>query len=136
MCASGIPEPTPTHAPNALLMGLGMLKDVERSNAERAAKGTDGMAHPHRHPYRTGGDRRCGREEIRLRHLGRYGEPGPAAWKAMAAGQLNISGVTYAQVMDYVEVVPRGPIKVKGKASCTCTWQRLKPHPARMLRGP
>jgi adenylate cyclase len=31
------------------------------------------------------------------------------------AGKLNISGATYAQVMDLVHVQPRGPIKVKGK---------------------
>jgi len=31
------------------------------------------------------------------------------------AGRINISGPVYAQVMQYIEAVPRGPIKVKGK---------------------
>jgi class 3 adenylate cyclase len=32
-----------------------------------------------------------------------------------AAGRINISGATYALVMDKVRCTPRGPIKVKGK---------------------
>jgi ligand-binding sensor domain-containing protein/class 3 adenylate cyclase len=128
MCASGIPEPTPTHALNALLMGLGMLKDVERSNAERAAKGR--IEWPirigiHTGPVVTGvvGEKKFAYDiwgdTVNLAsRMESHGE----------AGKLNISGVTYAQVMDYVEVIPRGPIKVKGKGELHMYFvARLKP---------
>ncbi|HRP00921.1 MAG TPA: adenylate/guanylate cyclase domain-containing protein, partial [Flavobacteriales bacterium] len=39
MCAAGLPEPSPTHALDAVLMALGMIEAVDRSNAERRARG-------------------------------------------------------------------------------------------------
>ena len=45
------------------------------------------------------------------------------------AGRVNISGTTYAQVMEYVEVLPRGPINVKGKGELNMYFVlRLKPE--------
>ncbi|MCB0763588.1 MAG: hypothetical protein KDB84_02710, partial [Flavobacteriales bacterium] len=45
------------------------------------------------------------------------------------AGLVNISGVTYAQVMEYVEARPRGPIKVKGKGELHMYFVlRLRPE--------
>lgn len=115
MCASGIPEPDPAHALNALLMGLAMLEAVEKSNADRERKGMTewpvrigihtgpvvaGVVGEKKFAYDIWGD------TVNLAsRMESHGE----------AGRLNISGVTYAQVMDYVEVAPRGPIKVKGK---------------------
>jgi hypothetical protein len=45
------------------------------------------------------------------------------------AGQVNISGPVYAQVMDLVVVRPRGPIKVKGKGEVQMYFvERLRPE--------
>jgi len=42
---------------------------------------------------------------------------------------VNISGPVYAQVMEYVDVQPRGPIKVKGKGEMQMYFAlRLKPQ--------
>ncbi len=128
MCASGIPQATPAHALNALLMGLGMLQAVERSNAERAKKGVTvwpirigihtgpvvaGVVGEKKFAYDIWGD------TVNLAsRMESHGE----------AGKLNISGVTYAHVMDYVDVLPRGPIKVKGKGELHMYFvTRLKP---------
>jgi len=115
LCASGIPEPNAAHALNAVLMGLAMLDAVERSNADRAERGATkwpirigihtgplvaGVVSEKKFAYDIWGD------TVNLAsRLESHGE----------AGHLNISGATYAQVMDYVEATPRGPIKVKGK---------------------
>ena len=115
MCASGIPEPKATHALDAVLMGLAMLDAVERSNAERDRKGMTewpirigihtgpvvaGVVGEKKFAYDIWGD------TVNLAsRMESHGE----------AGRLNISGTTYAQLMDYLDVVPRGPIKVKGK---------------------
>ncbi|MBL7940186.1 MAG: hypothetical protein JNL43_12560 [Flavobacteriales bacterium] len=115
MCASGIPEPKATHALDAVLMGLAMLDAVDRSNAERDRKGMTewpirigihtgpvvaGVVGEKKFAYDIWGD------TVNLAsRMESHGE----------AGRLNISGTTYAQLMDYLDVVPRGPIKVKGK---------------------
>ncbi|HRO99524.1 MAG TPA: adenylate/guanylate cyclase domain-containing protein, partial [Flavobacteriales bacterium] len=45
------------------------------------------------------------------------------------AGQVNVSGPVYAQVMDFVEALPRGPIQVKGKGQLQMYFiLRLKPQ--------
>lgn len=115
MCASGIPEPKATHALDAVLMGLAMLDAVDKSNAERDRKGMTewpirigihtgpvvaGVVGEKKFAYDIWGD------TVNLAsRMESHGE----------AGRLNISGTTYAQVMDYIDAVPRGPIKVKGK---------------------
>jgi len=115
MCASGIPEPQATHALDAMLMGLAMLEAVEKSNADRERKGMTewpvrigihtgpvvaGVVGEKKFAYDIWGD------TVNLAsRMESHGE----------AGRLNISGTTYAQLMDYVDVMPRGPIKVKGK---------------------
>jgi class 3 adenylate cyclase len=129
MCASGLPEPTKTHALNAVLMGLGMIEAVERSNLDRARKGLTewpvrvgihtgpvvaGVVGEKKFAYDIWGD------TVNLAsRMESHGE----------AGRVNISGVTYAQLMDYVDVVPRGPIKVKGKGELHMYFVlRLKPE--------
>jgi class 3 adenylate cyclase len=52
------------------------------------------------------------------------------------AGRVNISGPVYAQVMDYVEAQPRGPIQVKGKGQVQMYFVlRLKPQYSADERG-
>ena len=74
MAAGGLPVPNATHALDVVAGGLGDPRlHRRRQGAEdrcRAALLRD----PHRHPHRPGGGRHRGREEVQLRHLGRYGE--------------------------------------------------------------
>jgi ligand-binding sensor domain-containing protein/class 3 adenylate cyclase len=115
MCAAGLPEPSPTHALDALLMAFGMLDAVERSNAERRAKGLQEW------PIRIGlhsGPVVAGVVGTRKFAYDIWGDTVNLASRMEAngdAGRVNISGPVYAQVMDYIEAQPRGPIKVKGK---------------------
>ncbi|MCC6937394.1 MAG: hypothetical protein IT226_04165 [Flavobacteriales bacterium] len=115
MCASGIPEPSATHALDAVRMGMAMLEAVEKSNTERRAKGLQEW------PVRIGihsGPVVAGVVGEKKFAYDIWGDTVNLASRMEthgAAGRLNISGPVYAQVMDHVEVEPRGPIKVKGK---------------------
>ena len=43
--------------------------------------------------------------------------------------RLNISGVTYSKVMDYIDATVRGPLKVKGKGELMMYFvERIKPE--------
>ncbi len=129
MCAAGLPEPSEGHALNAVLMALGMMDAVDRTNADRMAKGLSpwpvrigihsgpvvaGVVGDKKFAYDIWGD------TVNLAsRMETNGEP----------GRINISGSTYAQVMDHVEARPRGPIKVKGKGEVQMYFvERLRPE--------
>ena len=129
MCASGIPEPTPTHALDMVLMALGMVEAVEKSNHERAEKGRTqwpiriGI---HTGPVITGV---VGRKKFAYDVWGDTVNLASRMESNSEAGRVNISGTTYGPLMEYVEVLPRGPINVKGKGELNMYFVlRLKPE--------
>ena len=69
----------------------------------------------HRNQLRSGSGRRGGRAQIRLRHLGRYGECSPADGNFGAPGKVNISESTYQLISEKFYCHSRGKIDVKGK---------------------
>ena len=128
MCAAGLPDPSDTHALDAVLMGLGMVQAVEESNAERRAKGMQEW------PIRIGihsGPLVAGVVGEKKFQYDIWGDTVNLASRMeanSAPGEVNISGATYARVMDYVEVIPRGPIHVKGKGELNMYYVKgLKP---------
>ena len=136
MCAAGLPEPSPAHALRALLMAFAMLDAVERSNAERRAKGVQEW------PIRIGlhsGPVVAGVVGTRKFAYDIWGDTVNLASRMEAnsdAGRINISGPVYAQVMAYVDVIPRGPIKVKGKGEVQMYFAvRLKKEHSSDQRG-
>jgi len=136
MCAAGLPQPSPTHALDAVLMAFGMIEAVERSNAERRAKGVPEW------PIRIGthtGPVVAGVVGTRKFAYDIWGDTVNLASRMESngeAGMVNISGPVCAQVMEYVEVVPRGPIKVKGKGEVQMYFAlRLKPEYSADAKG-
>jgi hypothetical protein len=115
MCAAGLPQPNAAHALDAILMAFGMIEAVERSNAERRAKGIQEW------PVRIGlhsGPLVAGVVGTRKFAYDIWGDTVNLASRMESngeAGMVNISGPLFAQVMEYTEVRPRGPIMVKGK---------------------
>jgi class 3 adenylate cyclase/streptogramin lyase len=129
MCAAGIPQPNKAHALDAVLMAFGMVDAVERSNAERRAKGLQEW------PIRIGlhtGPLIAGVVGTRKFAYDIWGDTVNLASRMESngeAGMVNISGPLYAQLIDLVEVQPRGPIKVKGKGEVQMYFAlRLKPQ--------
>lgn len=129
MCAAGLPEPSPTHALDAVLMALGMIEAVDRSNAERRARGLQEW------PVRIGlhsGPVVAGVVGEKKFAYDIWGDTVNLASRMESngeAGQVNVSGPVYAQVMDFVEALPRGPIQVKGKGQLQMYFiLRLKPQ--------
>jgi class 3 adenylate cyclase len=115
MCACGLPEPRASHALDAVLMALGMLDAVQRSNAERRAAGKQewpvrvGL---HSGPVVSGV---VGEKKFAYDIWGDTVNMASRMESNSEPGRLNISGTTYAEVLDYVDVALRGPVKVKGK---------------------
>lgn len=114
MCAAGIPEPSPTHAIDAVRMALDMLDAVALSNAERRAQGRTewpvriglhsgpvvaGVVGEKKFAYDIWGD-----TVNMASRMESHGE----------AGQVNISHATYLLVHGLVPVTERGQLQVKG----------------------
>ncbi len=115
MCAAGVPNPSPTHALDAVKTALEMLQAVDRINAERATEGKApwpiriGL---HSGPLVAGV---VGEKKFAYDIWGGTVNLASRMESNGAAGRINISGATYALVMHAVQCTPRGPIKVKGK---------------------
>ena len=129
MCAVGLPAERPSHALDAVLMALGMVDAVARSNAERRAKGRQewpvriGL---HSGPVISGV---VGEKKFAYDIWGDTVNLASRMESNSEPGRINISGTTYARVLDYVEVQPRGPVKVKGKGELHMYYVlRLKPR--------
>jgi class 3 adenylate cyclase len=117
-------------------MALGMVEAVDRSNAERRAKGLQEW------PVRIGlhtGPVVAGVVGEKKFAYDIWGDTVNLASRMESngeAGRVNISGPVYAQVMDHVEAQPRGPIQVKGKGQVQMYFVlRLKPQYSADERG-
>jgi class 3 adenylate cyclase/ligand-binding sensor domain-containing protein len=128
MCACGIPEPKPSHALDAVLTAMRMMDEVQKSNAERRVRGQQeweiriGI---HSGPIVAGV---VGEKKFAYDIWGNTVNLASRMESNGDTGRINISGATYAQVMDFVEVLPRGPIKVRGKGEVQMYFvQRLRP---------
>jgi class 3 adenylate cyclase len=129
MCASGVPDARRSHALDAVLMALGMVDAVTRSNAERAARNAQqwpvriGL---HSGPVVSGV---VGRKKFAYDIWGDTVNLASRMESNSEPGRVNISGSTYSQVMEYVDAEPRGPVKVKGKGEHNMYFVlRLKPQ--------
>ena len=129
MCASGIPEPRPTHALDAVLTALDMLRGIREANLVRSVRGQQewmiriGI---HSGPLIAGV---VGEKKFAYDIWGNTVNVASRMESNSIPGRINISGTTYAQVMELVEVQPRGPIKVRGKGEIHMYFlDRLKPY--------
>lgn len=136
MCATGLPKASRTHALDIVLMGLAMMDVSEKLNARRREQGAQEW------PIRIGihsGPVVAGVVGGKKFAYDIWGDTVNLASRMesqSAPGCVNVSGATYAQVMDYVIATPRGPIKVKGKGELHMYFvERLKPEYSKDAAG-
>ncbi len=136
MCASGVPEPSPTHALDAVLMALEMLDVVDGINHQRVSDG-----HPawpiriglHSGPLIAGV---VGEKKFAYDVWGDTVNLASRMESSGAPGRINVSAATVAQVTRFVEASPRGPVTLKGKGEVECWFiDRLKPQYSADERG-
>ena len=129
MCAAGLPEPKDRHALATVLMALAMLDEVDRVNQERSGEGLSEW--PIRIGVHTGpviagvvGEKKFAYDV--------WGDTVNLASRMEsngAPGRVNISGATYAGVMEFVQCTPRGPLQVKNKGEMQMYFlDRLRPE--------
>jgi class 3 adenylate cyclase len=129
MCASGVPDPKPSHAVDAVLMGLEMLDAVDEINALRIAEG-----HPawpirigmHSGPLIAGV---VGQKKFAYDVWGDTVNLASRMESNGAAGRINVTSATLRQVERFVHVESRGEVNVKGKGNIE-SWfiDRLRPE--------
>jgi class 3 adenylate cyclase/CheY-like chemotaxis protein len=129
MAAAGVPEPTATHAIDAVLFALGLREAVAVIGREQEAAGAP--AFPIRIGLHTGplvagviGEQRF------LYDL--WGDTVNTASRMEskgAPGRINVSAATHALVEPFCECTPRGRIEVKGKGEVEMFFlDRLRPE--------
>ncbi|MCW5900386.1 MAG: hypothetical protein KIT10_14060 [Flavobacteriales bacterium] len=115
MCASGVPDPCADHALRAVRLAMDMIDSAGEVNAERRTKGLPEWTLRvgiHSGPVVAGV---VGEKKFAYDIWGDTVNLASRMESNGAPGRVNISGATYALVMDHIEAVPRGPVKVKGK---------------------
>jgi class 3 adenylate cyclase len=129
MCASGVPEPSPTHALDAVLMALEMLDVVDAINRQRVSEG-----HP-AWPIRIGmhsGPLIAGVVGEKKFAYDIWGDTVNLASRMEsngAPGRINVSAATVSHVSSFVLSTCRGPVTLKGKGEVECWFiERLKPE--------
>jgi len=129
MCASGLPEKHDHHALNAVLMGLEMICVMNEINADHVKHGRQEWlvrVGVHTGPLVAGV---VGGKKFAYDIWGDTVNTASRMEHASEPGRLNISGVTYSQVMDYIDATVRGPLQVKGKGELMMYFvDRIKPE--------
>ena len=129
MCAAGVPNERASHALDAVLTALEMLDAVKEINAVRATEGKApwpiriGL---HSGPLVAGV---VGEKKFAYDIWGATVNLASRMESNSKAGHINISGATYALVMDHVQCTPRGPVRIKGKGELQMYFvDRLRPE--------
>lgn len=129
MCASGVPEPSPTHALDAVLMALEMLSVVDSINASRESEGHAAW------PIRIGLNSGpliagvVGEKKFAYDVWGDTVNLASRMESSGAPGRVNVTGNVMRHVEDYVIAEARGRITIKGKGEVE-SWfiDRLRPE--------
>ena len=136
MCASGVPEPSPTHALDAVLMALEMLSVVDSINAQRISEGDPAW------PIRIGltsGPLLAGVVGETKFASDVWGDTVNLASRMEsngAPGRVNVTGNVMRHVEAYVISEARGKVNIKGKGEVE-SWfiDRLRPEFSADERG-
>ena len=129
MCASGVPEPSPTHALDAVLMALEMLTVVDDINALREKD-----RHP-AWPIRIGLNSGpliagvVGEKKFAYDVWGDTVNLASRMESSGAPGRVNVTSMVLAHVERYVSYEARGKVAIKGKGEVE-SWfiDRLRPE--------